>query len=135
VLADDSGLSLPALGGAPGIYSARYGSDLNAAGEELSAEERNSYLLSQIAGRKDRSAFYVCCMVLIIETYRFFTVQETWHGEITDRPAGRGGFGYDPVFYLPEYGMTAAELSEDEKNRLSHRGKAAAMIDRLLSGA
>ncbi len=132
VLADDSGLSLPVLDGAPGIYSARYGSALKEGGEELSAEERNDYLLSQLAGRKDRSAFYVCCMVLIIETSRFFMVQETWHGVITEEPAGVGGFGYDPVFFLPELGVTAAELSEEEKNRRSHRGKAAVMIGRLL---
>ena len=122
VLADDSGLCVSALGGGPGIYSARYGS--NPAGPRLSAEERNGYLLSNLKGVADRRAAFVCCMVLIVDEYRFFSAQETVPGAITDSPSGSGGFGYDPVFYMPRFGKTMAELGEEEKNRVSHRGRA-----------
>jgi XTP/dITP diphosphohydrolase len=130
VIADDSGLSLPALGGEPGIYSARYGSELY--GRRLEADERNRYLLSRLEGVEERDAFFVCCMVAILAEYRFFCVQETLHGTIIDTPEGEGGFGYDPIFYLPERGATVAQLPEGEKNRISHRGKAGARLARLL---
>jgi XTP/dITP diphosphohydrolase len=131
VLADDSGLSLPGLGGEPGVYSARYGSEVY--GEKLDAPARNRYLLSRLKGIEDRRAFFVCCMVAVLEEYRFYTVQETLHGEIVDTPSGRGGFGYDPIFYLPERERTVAQLPEGEKNRISHRGKAGAVLNRLLA--
>ncbi len=130
VIADDSGLSLPALGGAPGIYSARYGSQ--EAGRMLEAPERNAFLLKNLEGIDDRSAFFVCSMVLLISEYRIYTVQETLDGRITENQSGTGGFGYDPVFYLEDRKMTVADLSEEEKNRLSHRGKAGAKIKLLL---
>ena len=130
VIADDSGLSLPALGGAPGIYSARYGSE--EAGRMLEAPERNDFLLKNLQGIEDRSAFFVCSMVLILSEYRVYSVQETLDGEITGDQSGTGGFGYDPVFYLPERKMTVADLSEEEKNRISHRGKAGAKIKLIL---
>ncbi|MBN2627392.1 MAG: RdgB/HAM1 family non-canonical purine NTP pyrophosphatase [Spirochaetales bacterium] len=130
VIADDSGLSLPALGGAPGIYSARYGSE--EAGRMLEAPERNDFLLKNLQGIEDRSAFFVCSMVLILSEYRVYAVQETLDGEITSDQSGTGGFGYDPVFYLPEREMTVADLSEEEKNLISHRGKAGAKIKLIL---
>ncbi|NQT58314.1 MAG: RdgB/HAM1 family non-canonical purine NTP pyrophosphatase [Bacteroidetes bacterium] len=131
VLADDSGLIVPALnGGEPGIYSARYGSDES--GHILSDTERNLYLLNNMRTIFDRSAFFVCCMTLILDEYRVFTVQETFHGEIISNMEGTGGFGYDPIFYIPELGKTAAQLSESEKNSVSHRGKAGIRMAALL---
>ncbi|MDC7224775.1 MAG: RdgB/HAM1 family non-canonical purine NTP pyrophosphatase [Spirochaetales bacterium] len=130
VIADDSGISLPALNGAPGIYSARYGSD--EAGRMLTTEERNAFLLKNLKGKEDWSAFFVCSMVLMLSDYRFYTVQETLDGRITDASLGEGGFGYDPLFFLEDRGMTVAQLSEDEKNRISHRGKAGSKIKLIL---
>lgn len=130
VLADDSGISLPALGGAPGIYSARYGSDVFK--RMLEADERNRYLIENLKDKDDWSAFFVCSMVLMVSDYRFYTVQETMEGMITERVAGQGGFGYDPVFYLKKYNMTVAEISEEDKNRISHRGKAGKKIKLIL---
>ena len=130
VIADDSGISVPALGGAPGIYSARYGSE--EAGRMLSSEERNAFLLKNMEGQEDWSAFFVCSMVLMLSPYRVFTVQETMDGRLTKDGAGSGGFGYDPVFYLEEKGCTVAELSEEEKNEVSHRGKAGARLKLIL---
>ena len=132
VLADDSGLCVAALDGAPGIYSARYGSVPG--GPRLAAADRNDYLLSKLEGIEDRRAAFVCCMVLIIDEYRFFAVQETVEGFIADAPSGGGGFGYDPVFYIPGLKKTMAELGEAEKNRISHRGRAGAGIMRILKG-
>lgn len=132
VIADDSGISLPALDGAPGIYSARYGSDVM--GRMLEAEERNAFLLKNLDDKDDWSAFFVCSMVLMLSDYRVYTIQETMDGRITEKIAGGGGFGYDPVFYLEEKGCTVAELPQEEKNRLSHRGKAGEKIKLLLDG-
>ncbi len=129
VLADDSGLSVNALNGDPGIYSARYGST---GGIELEAKARNLYLLNKLKGKEDLTAEFICCMTLILDSNRFFIVQESMKGEITREFAGINGFGYDPVFYLPEYGKTVAELPEKEKNRISHRGKAGYKIAGLL---
>ncbi len=130
VLADDSGLCVPALGGAPGIFSARYGSDRFA--RELSSEERNAYLLSQLDAHADRRAFFVCAIVLLFDPHRYLSVQETVAGSITQEPRGSGGFGYDPVFFLPEFGCTMAELTEEEKHAISHRGKAGRLLSRML---
>ena len=131
VLADDSGLSIPALNGEPGIYSARYGSRN---GVELKAEERNMYLLKNMKSFKDgeRKAFFVCCMVLITGSFRIFSAQETFNGIITENPYGKGGFGYDPVFFVPEKNKTAAELSPEEKNTISHRGRAGSRIKNII---
>ncbi|MBI9102654.1 MAG: RdgB/HAM1 family non-canonical purine NTP pyrophosphatase [Spirochaetales bacterium] len=133
VIADDSGLCVPALDGAPGIYSARYGA---APGEpDLESPERNALLLSQMEGIENREAFFVCSMVLIMGEYRFFAAQETVEGEIIRESRGVGGFGYDPLFYLPHLNKTIAELPAEEKNLLSHRGlagkKMAAIIDTI----
>jgi len=131
VIADDSGLSVVALDGAPGIHSARYGS--TAEGLLLSAAEKNGLVLSRMSGTGDRRASFVCCMVLVAGPSRFGAVQETWDGEIAESPSSAsGGFGYDPIFRLPELGLTVADLSEEEKNRLSHRARAARRILRLL---
>lgn len=121
VLAEDSGLSVPALNGDPGIYSARYGMK---EGLKLSDTEKNAYLLKNMEGIKDRKAFFVCSMVLVMNEYRYFVVQETMEGEIAFEPAGENGFGYDPVLYIPASGKTVAQMCDDEKNALSHRGKA-----------
>ncbi len=130
VLADDSGLNIPALNGEPGIYSARYGAQKD--GTLLEASERNSYLLKKMEGITDRRAFFTCCMTLVLSPYRFFTVQETMEGFITHTPSGIHGFGYDPIFRVNGSEKTAAELSETEKNRISHRGKAGQRMAVLL---
>ncbi len=129
VLADDSGLIVEALNGEPGIYSARYGS-VN--GIELEAPARNIYLLDKLQGESNLSAEFICCMSLILDKNRFFVAQESFKGEITRESTGINGFGYDPIFFLPEYGKTVAELPEKEKNKISHRGKAGYRIAKLL---
>ena len=137
VLADDSGLSVPALGGAPGVFSARYGSE--GAGRELEAADRNALLLKNMTHLKDaeRRAFFVCCMVLMVDEYRVFSAQETFGGLISEAPAGVGGFGYDPIFFVPQRGCTVAELQAAEKDGISHRGRAgrriAAFLDSLAA--
>ena len=119
-IADDSGLVVQALQGAPGIYSARY------AGEGASDADNNQRLLTALAGRTDRSAFFYCCMVFMHSaqdpTPLIATAQ--WHGEILNEARGKGGFGYDPLFWLPELAQSAAELPKTTKNRISHRGQA-----------
>ena len=130
VLADDSGLCVDALDGAPGIYSARFGSEEGEA--PLSDSDRNALLLSRIGEGKDRSAFFVCCMALMVDPHRIFTVQESFPGSISRTPFGGGGFGYDPVFIEPESGRTVAELPEEEKNRISHRGRAGRRMNAIL---
>jgi XTP/dITP diphosphohydrolase len=130
VIADDSGISVPALGGAPGVYSARYGSK---EGEEpLESPERNSFLLKNMKDISDRRAFFVCSMVLMLDEYRIYTVQETFSGIIAHEPFGGGGFGYDPLFFLEEYGKTVAQLPADVKNTISHRGKAGNSIKNIM---
>jgi XTP/dITP diphosphohydrolase len=128
-LADDSGLCVPALDGAPGVFSARYGSEIEGI---LSDNDRNEHLLENMREISDRRAFFVCSMVLLIDENRYFVAQETVHGEITLSPQGSGGFGYDPLFFIPEFGKTAAQLTSDEKNEISHRGKAMKAIAKLI---
>jgi XTP/dITP diphosphohydrolase len=130
VIADDSGLCVDALGGGPGIRSARYGAE---DGRVLSGEKRNMLLLRELEGVSDRRARFVCAMALLLAEDRFFAVQETLEGEISNKPCGSGGFGYDPVMYLPEIGLTVAELPDGEKNALSHRGKAAKALSLFLA--
>ncbi len=130
VLADDSGLCVDAMDGAPGIYSARYGSEET--GVKLSDEERNALLLSRLEEEENRAASFVCCMALMISPGRVFTVQESFPGSIARQPFGGGGFGYDPVFIEPESGKTVAELPEEEKNRISHRGRAGRRMNAVL---
>jgi len=127
-LADDSGLCVDALGGAPGVKSARY------AGEPRSDERNNQKLIAEMSAHEDRRAHYVCVMVLMRgpgDTAPLVAEAE-WQGEIARAPRGAGGFGYDPCFYLPALGKTAAELAPEEKNRLSHRGQAMQKLLALL---
>ena len=119
-LADDSGLCALALNGAPGVYSARY------AGEPTSDQRNNDKLVAELKPHADRRAFYYCALVLVMraEDPHPLIADGEWYGEVIDAPRGVGGFGYDRYFLLPEFGVTAAELSPDVKNRVSHRGKA-----------
>ena len=120
VFADDSGLVVPALGGEPGVLSARY------AGPGASSEQRNAKLLKELCGKKgvERAAFFVCVIAMAHRGRCFAVVSARVDGEILEGPRGQGGFGYDPVFYFPELGRSFAELSGQEKNKHSHRGKA-----------
>lgn len=123
-LADDSGLCVRALGGAPGVRSARYG------GEPKSDERNNQKLLADLANKADRRAHYVAVLVLVQhgDDPQPLIGEGEWHGEIIATARGMAGFGYDPYFLVPELGLTAAELSAEEKNRRSHRGKALAQL-------
>jgi XTP/dITP diphosphohydrolase len=129
-LADDSGLEVDALEGSPGIYSARF------AGEPKSDERNNALLLEMLSEVPEgsRSGRYWCVLVYLrhAEDPVPLIVQQAWEGEILAHPRGDGGFGYDALFWLPELGMSAAELSPDEKNRLSHRGRALQMLVHAL---
>lgn len=120
VLADDSGLLVDALGGAPGVYSARF------AGPESDDQANNARLLDLLRGvpLDDRRARFYAVLALATPDGRLFTVDGTCDGMILDVPRGEGGFGYDPLFYLPEYRKTMAELSPELKNLVSHRGRA-----------
>ena len=129
VIADDSGLCIDALGGKPGIYSARYGMK---DGVLLDAAERNRLVLRQMEGIEHRSCRCVCCIAEMLDAHRFFTVQETCEGVITTSERGEHGFGYDPIVYLPAIGKTVAELTAQEKNELSHRGKAGRLVAQFL---
>lgn len=144
VLADDSGICVDALGGAPGIYSSRYaGPDFMKGkpdGTKVSQAEQNEFIVKQTSDAikngysGGRKAHYTCAMVLYMGPDRLFVCQETMEGEIIDdisNARGNGGFGYDPLFYLPDYGKTAAELTADEKNAISHRGKASRLLKKL----
>lgn len=130
VLADDSGLSVDALGGKPGVHTARYGED--EAGRKLSAEEKYMLLLKNMEGITDRKAHFVTALCLILSDDRRYIIQETCDGSIALSPSGTAGFGYDPVFFIDEAGMIAAELPEGEKDRYSHRGRAARLMKLLL---
>jgi len=118
-IADDSGLMVEALGGAPGVDSAYYGGD-----QCETDRDRFSYLLRQMEEEENRRAKFVSTIVCIFPGGREMIAEGEWHGELLRAPRGDGGFGYDPIFYVPELGLTAAELSPEQKNRLSHRGKA-----------
>ena len=130
-LGDDSGLCVEALAGEPGVHSACY------AGREGSREERdarnNEKILSNV--KQDRKAYYCCLMVLLRhpDDPRPLVAEGVWRGEIARAPRGRNGFGYDPLFLLPERGLTAAELDPAQKNRISHRGQALAKLLELLN--
>ncbi len=127
-LADDSGLCVEALGGAPGVISARYG------GEPRSDARNNEKLLAELGERCDRDAHFVSVIVLVrhADDPQPLIAEGEWHGEILPALRGDGGFGYDPLFYLPEFDRTAAELDAKTKNRVSHRGQAMqVLIERL----
>ena len=120
VLADDSGLAVDYIGGEPGIYSARY------MGEDTSYEIKNRNIIDRLkdAGGRSRSARFVCNIAAVLPDGRVLHTEETMEGMIAEEPAGSGGFGYDPILFLPEYGLTSAEITMEEKNKISHRGKA-----------
>jgi XTP/dITP diphosphohydrolase len=122
-LADDSGLTVRALGGAPGVLSARYAQLENG---EKSDAANNLKLLEALAGVEDRSASFVCVLVFVrhAEDPNPLVAQGAWHGEIATQVSGEGGFGYDPLFYLPQLGLSAAQLPAILKNTVSHRGQA-----------
>ncbi|WP_460874308.1 RdgB/HAM1 family non-canonical purine NTP pyrophosphatase [Paralcaligenes ginsengisoli] len=122
-LADDSGLCVDCLGGAPGVFSARYA--LQNGGEKSDAAN-NQHLLRMLAPHRDRIASYVAVLVYLrsADDPRPIVAEGVWKGEVVDTPQGTNGFGYDPYFYLPDLGKTAAQLSPEEKNQFSHRAQA-----------
>ncbi|HWR39006.1 MAG TPA: XTP/dITP diphosphatase [Patescibacteria group bacterium] len=129
-LADDSGLEVDALRGAPGVYSARY------AGENASDADNNRKLLAALADvpAAKRTARFRCSLALITPDGKTFRADGAVEGLILDKTRGTGGFGYDPLFFLPELDKTMAELSADEKNRISHRGRALDELATVLAG-
>lgn len=151
-IADDSGICVDALGGEPGIYSSRFaGPDFihgKPDGTKITQDEQNRYLIDMtnkaIAGGNlpkapylngERSCHYTCAMVLYCGADRIFIAQETFEGCLLDdinKQAGDGGFGYDPIVFLPEYNKTVAQISAEEKNKISHRGKAVRAIQKII---
>lgn len=127
-LADDSGLCVDALGGRPGIYSARY------SGADATDARNNEKLLTELATATDRGARFVCVLVLLrhADDPRPLICEADWVGQILQQPRGDNGFGYDPLFYVPEFDCSSAELEPAVKNRVSHRGQALQKLLRLL---
>ena len=141
VIADDSGLCVDALSGEPGIFTSRYaGPEFphgRPDGKKIPQDEQNRLLIEQLneTGSKNRKCHYTCAMVLFVKSDQLYVAQDIFEGELIDdisKQAGNGGFGYDPIVYLPEYGKTVAEISAEEKNRISHRGKAVRKIAEIL---
>jgi XTP/dITP diphosphohydrolase len=130
-LADDSGLCVHALGGAPGVRSARY------AGEPKSDARNNAHLIEQLQGQTDRRAHFVAVLVFVrhADDPQPLIAEGEWHGEILDAPRGAAGFGYDPLFFVPALNATAAELDHAQKNTLSHRGVALQQLIAKLHAA
>ena len=128
VLADDSGLEVDYLGGAPGIYSARY------MGEDTSYDIKNQAIIDKLEKAVDdeRSARFVCAIAAALPDGEVLTTRGTIEGRIGYEIIGDGGFGYDPIFYLPERGLTTAQLSAEEKNEISHRGRALRAMKTML---
>ncbi len=127
-MADDSGLVIDALNGEPGIYSARY------MGEDTSYDIKNQNLIDRLQGLEgsERAARFVCAMVCTFPDGSELVCEETMEGEIAKSIAGENGFGYDPILFLPDKGVTSAQLSAEEKNAISHRGKALRRISEML---
>lgn len=130
-LADDSGLCVHVLGGAPGVRSARY------AGEPKSDARNNAHLIEQLQGQTDRRAHFVAVLVFVrhADDPQPLIAEGEWHGEILDAPRGAAGFGYDPLFFVPALNATAAELDHAQKNTLSHRGVALQQLIAKLHAA
>ncbi|WP_083197759.1 XTP/dITP diphosphatase [Thermoclostridium stercorarium] len=128
VMADDSGLEIDFLNGAPGIFTARF------AGENTSQEEKNIKIINLLKGieKKYRTARFVCAIAIVSKKINF-TVEDSVEGLIAEEPLGTGGFGYDPIFFVPEYGKTFAELPEEIKNKISHRARALQKLKQKLS--
>jgi XTP/dITP diphosphohydrolase len=127
-LADDSGVCVNALGGAPGVYSARF------AGEPKSDARNNQKMIADLAAHADKSAYYYCVLVFVrhADDPQPVIADGRWNGEMIAEPRGNGGFGYDPHFYIPSLGKCAAELTSEEKNAMSHRGQALrALVEKL----
>lgn len=129
VMADDSGLVIDALNGEPGIYSARY------LGHETSYREKNADLIKRLEGvpEEKRSARFICAIAAVCPGGKVLTAEAAMEGRIGYEEQGENGFGYDPIFYLPEAGCTSAQLSPEEKNRISHRGKALRIMRERLT--
>lgn len=145
VIADDSGLCVDALDGEPGIFTSRYAGPAfphgRPDGKKISQDEQNRFLIEQLneklakTGLKNRKCHYTCAMVLYVRQDQLYVAQDIFEGELIDdisKQAGSGGFGYDPIVYLPEYKKTVAEISAEEKNKISHRGKAVRKIAQIL---
>lgn len=130
VMADDSGLEIDYLNKEPGIYSARY------LGEDTSYHMKNADLIRRLEGVGDelRTARFVCAIAAVLPDGRLLTHRGVIEGRIDYQERGKNGFGYDPIFYVPEYKKTAAELSDEEKNEISHRGKALRAVRKQLEG-
>lgn len=130
VLADDSGLVVDYLGGEPGIYSARY------MGKDTSYEIKNQAIIDRVAEAKEeeRTARFVSAIAAVLPDGTILHTEGTVEGKIAHQPAGTEGFGYDPIFYLPEYGMTSAQIPIEKKNEISHRGKALEAMKQKLKG-
>lgn len=129
-IADDSGIEIDAFDGGPGVYSARF------LGEDTPYEIKNQIILERMAHVEvqNRGARYVCVIAAVLPDGMEISARATVEGRIGQEPRGSGGFGYDPIFYVPEYGRTMAELTSDEKNQISHRGKALLEIRKKLGG-
>lgn len=133
-LADDSGVCVHALGGEPGVHSARYAEATGSAQRDDQDRRNNEKLLRALENAVDRSAHYYCVIVLLrhADDPQPLIAEAEWHGEILEAPRGQGGFGYDPLFLIPKLGRTGAELLPEEKNRVSHRGRALSiLVERL----
>lgn len=128
-LADDSGLCVDALGGAPGVYSARF------AGVHGDDQANMRLLLEKLQGVENRAAHFTCAMVLVFPDGREISAEGYFYGQIGYEQKGSNGFGYDPLFYIPEFGCTSAELSPEQKNAVSHRGSALRTLVARLEAA
>ncbi len=132
VIADDSGIEVDALGGEPGVFSARY------AGPNASDKDNLNKLIKNIKGLdpKDCQARFICSMVFLenFDEKEPIIVEGVWEGYVVTNPCGKNGFGYDPIFYIPSLGCTSAELSDNKKNELSHRGKALRLLVKKMAG-
>ena len=126
-IADDSGLCVDALNGGPGVYSARYG------GEGLDDVQRYQLLLANMRGQTTRAAYFACSIACAFPDGKELTVEGKCHGTIAFAPMGEGGFGYDPVFFVPEKAKTFGQLTAEEKSEISHRGKALAIFAEKLA--
>ena len=122
-------MCVDALGGAPGVFSARF------AGEPSDDAKNNALLVEKLRGESNRRAHYMCVLVAVRspDDPEPLIAEGAWQGEIVDTPSGTGGFGYDPPFFLPQFGKTAADLTADEKNAVSHRGQALRVMAKLLA--